>query len=88
MPKFKEGDVVYCILTEDTWDDSLTVVKCGDGGKDMRSSVLGFPMEVEALNTDRGYNSVQLRAPEFGMYGSWWFHEDDLELFNLCLENK
>lgn len=88
MPKFKEGDVVYCILTDGTWDDSLTVIKCGDGSADMKSAVSGFPMEVKSISTENGYNSALLTAPEFGRYGSWWFHEDDLEFFNLSLENK
>jgi hypothetical protein len=88
MPKFNVGDVVYCTLNEGGWDDSLTVVKCGDGSADMKSAVSGFPMEVKSSCSRDGYNSVQLTAPEFGRFGSWWFHEDDLEFFNLSLENK
>lgn len=88
MPKFKEGDIVYFTIPLDMWDDSLTVIKCGDGGRNMSAAVSGFPMEVKRIKTEQGYNSVYLHAPEFGIDWGWWFHEDDLEFFNLSLENK
>lgn len=89
MPKFKVGDIVYCTLHSDGWDDSLTVIKCGDGGAEMKEAVSGFPMEVMNTSTVHGYNSVYLHAPQFGTeWDGWWFHEDDLEFFNISLENK
>lgn len=88
MPKFKEGDIVYCTIPPDGWDDSLTVIKCGDGLEEMKLAVEGFPMEVIKINTLGRFNSVYLHAPQFGMEGAWWFHENDLEFFNLSLENK
>lgn len=86
MPKFKEGDVVYCILTEDAWDDSLTVIKCGEGAAEMAEAVQGFPCTVEYVGTEQSYQSYQLSSDRWD--ANWWFHEDDLEFFNLSLENK
>lgn len=86
MPKFKEGDVVYCILTEDAWDDSLTVIKCGEGEAEMAEAVQGFPCTVEYVGTEQSYQAYQLSSDRWD--ANWWFHEDDLEFFNLSLENK
>lgn len=88
MPKFKEGDIVYCTIPLDKWDDSITVRKCGNGLEEMSSAVSGFPMEVIRTNSGMGFNMALLISPQFGMEGSWWFHEDDLEFFNISLENK
>lgn len=86
MPKFKEGDVVYCILNEDGWGDSLTVLKCGDGEEEMTEAVDGFPCTVERVGSNPDFQSYLLSADRWGT--DWWFHEDDLEFFNLSLENK
>lgn len=86
MPKFKEGDVVYCILTEDAWDDSLTVIKCGEGAEEMAEAVQGFPCTVEHVGTGQSYQSYFLSSDRWD--ANWWFHEDDLEFFNISLENK
>ena len=86
MPKFKDGDIVYCTLKRGDWDDSATVSLCGDGEEDMRTAVEGFPMAVEAVGTNTRFQSYYLSSETFEQ--EWWFHEDDLELFNLSLENK
>lgn len=86
MPKFKEGDVVYCILNEDSWDDSLTVLKCGDGEYEMAEAVNGFPCTVETVGVNPSFQSYLLSSARWG--SDWWFHEDDLEFFNISLENK
>lgn len=86
MPKFKVGDIVYCTLKDKDWDDSKTVAFCGDGEEEMRKAVEGFPLEVETLGTNPRFQSYHLTSERF--QESWWFHEDDLDFFNLSLENK
>lgn len=83
MPKFKEGDVVYC--RRPSLKDTLTDIKCGTN-KYMEQACSGFPMTV--CNTDSNIGSVRARSDKFEFYGAWNFHEDDLEFFGLSLENK
>ena len=83
MPKFREGDVVYCI--RNTLEDTLTEYYCGLSGN-MEGACQGFPMTVALLN-EGDFSSVSLSAPQFSGT-TWWFHVDDLDFFNLNLENK
>ena len=86
MPKFKEGDIVYCTIPLDKWDDSITVDKCGDGEEEMKEATGGHPLVIESVGHRKDYQSYRLSSTFW--QETWWFHEDDLEFFNLSLENK
>lgn len=86
MPKFNVGDVVYCTIPRHKWDSSLTVKKCGDGEEEMEEATGGQPLTVEKTGSKADYQSYLLSSPLW--QENWWFHEDDLEFFNLSLENK
>lgn len=85
MQKFREGDVVYCIRKE--LEGSATDHLCGlDEG--MEKACEGFPMTVVHANRGgSGIDSYFLSCDQFGRT-KWWFHVDDLDFFNLNLENK
>lgn len=86
MPKFNVGDSVYCTLHEDEWDDSMTVRHCGDGDKEMKGAIGGRPLTVKFVGRNSECQNYQLASDFWG--SEWWFHESDLEFFNLNLENK
>lgn len=85
MPKFKEGDRVF--FTPNKLEGTPTEEFCGLASP-MGQALSKCEMEVVEVNDFSETRSVRLHTPRFGTYSTWWFHEDDLEFFNLSLENK
>lgn len=85
--KFKIGDEVFCLLTKEELKDeeSKTARFCGLDAE-MFNACVGNPLTVIATNERNGYRSYLLKGDCFK--GSWWFHEDDLDFYNLSLENE
>lgn len=84
MPKFNIGDRVF--FTPNKLEGTPTETVCGLSAP-MEHALSKCEMEVIRESEDaRG--CVLLHTPLFGRYTNWWFHEDDLEFFNLSLENK
>lgn len=85
MPKFKEGDRVF--FTPNKLDGTPTAEFCGLASP-MAQALSKCEMEVVEVNIFPEIRSVRLHTPRFGTDSTWWFHEDDLEFFNISLENK
>ncbi len=54
--------------------------------EEMEEATGGQPLTVEKAGAKEDYQSYLLSSPLW--QDNWWFHEDDLEFFNLSLENK
>lgn len=85
MPKFKEGDRVF--FTPNKLEGTPTEEFCGLASP-MGRALRKCEMEVVEVNDVFEEITVRLHTPLFGTSSTWWFHEDDLEFFNLSLENK
>lgn len=85
--KFKTGDEVFCTLSREELEDeeSSTSMHCGLDDE-MFKACGGAVLTVIKTNEGNGYRSYLLRSDCFK--GTWWFHEADLEFYNLTLENE
>ena len=85
MPKFNIGDRVF--FTPNKLEGTATENFCGLASP-MEQALSKCELEVVDVNETSEIASVLLHTPRFGNYSNWWFHEDDLEFFNLSLESK
>ena len=85
MPKFKVGDRV--LFTPNKLEGTATENFCGLA-RPMEQALSKCEMEVVEVSDTSEIRIVLLRTPRFGIISTWWFHEDDLDFFNLSLENK
>lgn len=85
--KFKIGDEVFCTLSREELEDeeSNTAYYCGIDNE-MFKACGGSLLTVINTNASNGYRSCLLKSDCFK--GTWWFHEADLEFYNLSLENE
>lgn len=87
MTKFQIGDEVYCKLSEEELEDeeSLTNSFCGLDLR-MLNACEGAPLTVVNITGHGTFATYLLKGKCFK--GEWWFHGDDLDFYNISLENE
>lgn len=92
--KFEVGEKVALSLGREDLakEDSKTRKYCGFQSEMLKATDGGEMVVLQRHNGPHHlhgvYRSYRVSHPKFENVDSWWFHEDDLEFYNLTLENE